>query len=254
MKQPIKLNEDKIKEIVSEKLKNILKEHGEMPAMYYPEKLVYYPEDGKLGGDMGYDFLDKGELGSNDHETIVNGIIDYLTNDYPMEKNDWPVVMFLGNGNKPEKLYISSLDKEYANDISVASERTFGMRIPVEIVGNVTNESKASVKLNETELCEMIAESVKMVLVERSMVWGNSNGERLATTGNNFKISGVVKRVDDYKGIPYSAVIETTDGNIMHIGLSGEQARKVKEGETHTFIGYVHDPGYLKQCIATKIE
>ena len=144
-----------------------MKEHGEMLAMYYPEKLVYYPEDGKLGGDMGYDFLDKGELGSNDPETIVNGIIDYLTNDYPMEKNDWPVVMFLGNGNKPEKLYISSLDKEFINGISLASERTFGMRIPVEIVGNVTNESKASVKLNETELRKMIAESVKRILGEK---------------------------------------------------------------------------------------
>lgn len=174
----MKFSESDLRKIVSESVKNILKEGDEMSNMYYPEKLMYYTEDGNFGGDMGYDFLDKDELGSNDPSTIVNGMIDYLTNDYPSEKEeiyyDCVLVLYLGHGDTPpEKLYISSIDGKYANEISVASEKSFGVRVPVEVVGRNTNESKISgmkqtVKINESALRKIVAESVKRVLKEWS--------------------------------------------------------------------------------------
>ena len=172
MKQLIELNENKLREMVAEKLKSIIIEHNNLSKLYYPEKIIYYPEDGALGGDMGYDFLDKGELGNDNPNIIMDGIIDYLINDYPTEKEelcDWVVVLYLGHGsNRPEKLYISSLDKEFANDISVASEKFFGVKIPVEIIGNVTNECKKVVKIDEAVIRKIITESMKSVLKEMS--------------------------------------------------------------------------------------
>ena len=119
---------------------------------------------------------------------------------------------------------------------------------------NENKNMKRTVTLNEEELKQVVSESVKKILFERSVVWNNVNGERMVTTGNDFKVTGLVKRIDDYKGIPYSVVIETDDNKVMHISLGGEQTRNIVEGETYTFIGYVNDPGYIKQYIATKVK
>lgn len=163
-KNVVKLNEEKLRKIISESIKKTIKENA---AGCYPEKLLYYPGDGTLSGDMGYDYLDKGELGGNP-ETIISGIYEYLRDDYPEEKeemyDDCAVVLYLGCWNAaPEKLYVSSLDRQYANEICVASEKKFGTRVPVEVVEATGN----AVKLSEAQLKKIVSESIKKALKER---------------------------------------------------------------------------------------
>ena len=150
----VTISESKLREMIKESTKRMLKENNE----FYPEKLLFYPEGGELAGDMGYEFMDKGSLGANSSKNIINGIVEYFTYDYPSEKEETydncAVVYYTGN---PQKLYISSLDSAYKNDIAIAATKKFGTEIPIEVVGNNISESK---------LREMIKESTKKILKE----------------------------------------------------------------------------------------
>lgn len=143
-------------------IKKMVAESDASLGLEYPEKLIYYPKDGELSGDMGYDACDKGSLGDSP-DNIANGIMDYFTNDYPSEKEEmyYDCVVVMCVGKNPEKLYISSLDGKFANAISDASVRMFGRKMPVEVVGGNS--------INESALRKIVAESVKKVLKEHAM-------------------------------------------------------------------------------------
>ncbi len=170
MKKSIKISENELRKTIYESIMSALDNS-------IPEKLLYYPESGKLAGDIGYDFLDKNELGGSD-SSVMDGIVEYLTYDYPSEKeeiyNDCVVVLYSGtNGEGPEKFYISSIDREFANEISIASRKMFGREIPVEIVGNTGLNEKQTIEINEGTLRQIVSESIRKTIIEGQM-WNKS--------------------------------------------------------------------------------
>lgn len=155
----------------------------ETEMLYYPGLEQYYPETGELAGDMSYEFNDARDLAEPNPETIIKGIKDYFINDYPEENEeryyDCVPVFYVdtlgsyGEDSAPERLYISSMDSEYAEDIKRAfSKKYYGKNIAIETVG--------AVKLNGDDLRNMIKESVKRILKEWNAELNDDEDEKFS--------------------------------------------------------------------------
>lgn len=157
----IKLTESQLKKVIGNSIKKVLKEWAEPEeGKYYPGKYIYYPEDGSLAGDMGYEINDIAELVSNSPSELLKSIKEYFEYDYPTWEDEHdpeaPVILFVTQDTETAYngvYYISSLDKQYLSDI----QSKIGNGAKVVVINALTNESK---------LNKVIAESVKKVLKE----------------------------------------------------------------------------------------
>lgn len=144
MKKVVRLNENELKHMIMESVKRVLKEDNssfEQP-LYYCNRLLYYPERKVLAGDMGYQICDVGEdITSEDKNSVIKNIIEYLKYDYPQSDkeemfDDCVVVLYvdiLHNSNDfvPERVYISNIDKQYAQEIAKAFSSKGGVHITI---------------------------------------------------------------------------------------------------------------------------
>lgn len=161
-----KITEAQLRSVIAESIKNVLNEWAEPGEdKFYPGKYIFYPEDGKLAGDMGYEINDIAELVSNSPEELKNNIKEYFEDDYVSWDDErdpeTPVILFVTKDTKTAfdgVYYISSLDKEYAPQIQAA----LGTGAKV-IAVNPSNT------LNESKLRNVIAEAIKSVLSEEGI-------------------------------------------------------------------------------------
>ena len=166
MNRTIKVGESQLREIIYESVISFLNEWAEPgEGRFYPGKYIYYPSDGKLVGDMGYEINDIGGLVEDNPENVVNGIMEYFEDDYV----DWederdpeaPAVMYVtdGNGNAiGNTYYISSLDAEYAPQIQAA----------LGAGAKVVPVSPANI-MNENRIRRIVRKSIKKIMNEEGI-------------------------------------------------------------------------------------
>ena len=174
----MKISESKLRKIIAENIKAIIHEWADPDSgEFYPGKYIYYPEDGKIVGDMSYDINDIAGLAEDTPEGVVNGIMEYFEDDYA----DWederdpnaPVVLYVMSADGSaigNTYYISSLDAEYAGEIQ--AKLGAGAKVVSVNPANNINESKinknmkSTVKLNENSLKRIVAESIRRAINE----------------------------------------------------------------------------------------
>lgn len=162
MKGTIKINESQIRSIIRDVI-NEWAEPGE--GKFYPGKYVYYPKDGSLAGDMGYEINDIAELVSNSPEGLRASIEEYFKYDYPSWDDERdpeaPVILFVTQDTRTAfdgVYYISSLDREYAPQMQ--AKIGGGAKVVPISPENAVNESR---------LRDMVAESIKRALSEEGI-------------------------------------------------------------------------------------
>lgn len=112
---------------------------------YYPGLVIYYPETGEFGSDMGYEFDGAENCVSESQDEVTMDILRYFATDYQDDKGDFEdgsfpvyyVALYGADEDTPAggTFYMSDMDREYRSDVKRALDNRFGLsRIGVHLV------------------------------------------------------------------------------------------------------------------------
>ena len=170
-KNTLKLNESELRMIVSESVNGILKEWMDDSSSYYPGKFLFNVQSKQLSGDMDYEINDVAELSNQVPDKLTEEIVEYFEYDYPQDYDEeWHMkeVFFVCKGDEAHAYddiyYISSLDEEYAEEIKAAISNHTAVKNLVIIKPKINVQESKNIKLNESQLNNIIAESIKNLL------------------------------------------------------------------------------------------
>ena len=222
-KDIVKINEEQLRKIVGESVKKVLKEWiNPGDGKYYIDRICYDPSTNSFVGDMTYDICDIEDNVSSTPESARNELIEYLKYDLPNwedeYKPDMPLLLFVTKDGKnaiDNTYYMSSLDKQYFKKIQSA----LGLGVKVVVINaeqknnnlKENRKSKRPVKINESQLKNIVAESVKNMLnfasSEPQYDINSDEYEREWHKGLDFDdIDGETEReIKDYEALPDKA-------------------------------------------------